>query len=81
MVRCVLCHSEGEIHHVMSRGAFGKAALIEPNELPLCRKHHSEVHTIGRRTFADKYGLEVIFSQAQRTVQARHQQLLGGDIE
>jgi len=43
-------------HHIKSRGAGGGD---EPgNLMALCTAHHNEVHTIGRKTFMEKYGME-----------------------
>lgn len=42
-------------HHVKTRGAGGKD---EENLIPLCRKHHTELHTIGRMSFQIKYDLD-----------------------
>ena len=41
-------------HHVKTRGAGG---VDKANIVPLCRIHHTELHTIGRITFEDKYRL------------------------
>lgn len=40
-------------HHIKSRGSGGDD--IELNLLPLCQKHHSEVHQIGSYTMECKY--------------------------
>jgi hypothetical protein len=52
--RCIVCNKKGiDYHHIKSRGAGGTDH--DWNLLPLCRKHHTEVHKIGLRTFAQKY--------------------------
>lgn len=53
--RCVVCHSLGvDLHHLKTRKAGGGD---EPeNIMPLCRKHHTEVHTVGLLKFADMVG-------------------------
>ena len=43
-------------HHVKTVGAGGKD---ERNLVALCVVHHTEVHGIGRRTFEDKYGVDL----------------------
>lgn len=49
-------------HHIRTRGAGG---TDDPeNIIYLCRSCHSEVHMIGRETFATKYGLEERMSRA-----------------
>jgi Putative HNHc nuclease len=51
---CHICGTtKADPHHVKSKKSGGHD--IERNLVPLCRKHHSEVHTIGLVTFADKY--------------------------
>ncbi len=57
-------------HHIMTRGAHGPAALIPVNEYPLCLSHHSEAHTLGRKTWARKYGLEERVESAEAEVRA-----------
>ena len=65
---CELCNSESEVHHIYSRGRWGLSAEVTANKINLCRKHHSQVHTIGVQTFAKKYGLEKRFSDAKWAV-------------
>lgn len=50
-------------HHVRSRGAGGRD---HKNIVPLCRKHHTELHTIGKVTFEDKYKLGELILLAGR---------------
>lgn len=42
-----------DAHHVRSRGAGG--GDTEENLLALCRRHHSEIHQIGKTKFFSKY--------------------------
>ena len=42
-------------HHDLSRGASG----ANKDAVPLCQEHHSEVHTIGRETFQERYGVDL----------------------
>ncbi len=59
---CVTIHGAcaGKIHahHVKTKGAGG----LDNQVVPLCNFHHGEIHTIGRDTFENKYGvrLEII---------------------
>lgn len=48
------CMGRIHCHHIKTRGAGGKD---ESNLLPLCAKHHYELHKIGKDTFAKKYNL------------------------
>lgn len=51
---CTVCGKKSvDLHHWKSRGSGGSDD--ESNLLPVCRKHHSELHQIGSKTFADKY--------------------------
>ena len=72
MPRCEICGNQAmkTCHHIMTRGARGKKALVESNEIWLCVIHHSECHTIGKRTFASKHGLEDRFEKAERMLDA-----------
>lgn len=45
-------------HHIKTRGSGGDDK--KQNLLSLCLKHHSEVHLIGRMTFAKKYNVKKI---------------------
>ncbi len=59
--KCVLwtrreCFGRVTGHHVRSVGAGGRD---HGNEVPLCLKHHHELHTVGRRTFEREYGLDL----------------------
>ncbi len=77
-MRCEICCQPAmkTPHHVYSRGAYGKAALLEVNELPLCVDHHNEVHRIGRDTFAARYGLQKRFRNAREAVRRERQHRL-----
>jgi len=46
------CCGEVDAHHVKTKGSGGGE---EGNLIPLCRKHHSLVHSMGRLTFQQKY--------------------------
>lgn len=47
------CTAKADPHHIVSRKAGGHD--LEWNLMPLCRKHHTEVHKIGLVTFSKKY--------------------------
>lgn len=51
---CLICRlRDADNHHVKSRGSGGSDDPF--NLVPLCRKHHTEIHQIGTGTFSDKY--------------------------
>lgn len=50
-----LCDTAVHSHHVRSVGAGGG----ESDMVPLCWRHHDELHRIGRWTFAEKYGVDL----------------------
>lgn len=56
--RCAICGNKAELHHMDAVGAgrnrkeilhYGMMAIA------LCRTHHTEVHSIGKQTFEEKY--------------------------
>jgi hypothetical protein len=54
---CELCgFMPAHIHHIRTRGAGGGNEA--GNLIALCPSHHLEIHTVGRHTFAARYGLE-----------------------
>ena len=58
--KCVICGKRADLHHVISLGmGMNREEVIHEGMevLPLCREHHTEVHTIGRDTFLEKYHL------------------------
>ena len=51
--RCEICGNWSEHpHHCRSRGSGGDDEWI--NLLALCTTHHTEVHQMGRKTFAER---------------------------
>lgn len=50
------CSGRVEGHHVKSVGAGGED---ECNEVPVCVRHHNQIHTRGPRTFEDRYGIDL----------------------
>ncbi|WP_333473062.1 putative HNHc nuclease [Crassaminicella thermophila] len=56
--KCAICGKEAEIHHwdAIGRGIDRKKYDDSKHrKIALCRIHHTEAHTIGRDTFAEKY--------------------------
>ena len=67
---CLICKRRppNDPHHLSSRGAGNGEWVIRNsikviNLVCLCREHHTEIETIGRITFADKYDVFVKFCQ------------------
>lgn len=64
--RCAVCGTDGEIHHVDTIGMGNDRRKIDDSryrKICLCRKHHTEIHTIGITKFTEKYhvyGIEVM---------------------
>jgi 5-methylcytosine-specific restriction endonuclease McrA len=53
-LKCIVCKvGQAEAHHVKSKKSGGDD--VEYNLIPLCRKCHSEVHSIGLNRFSDKH--------------------------
>lgn len=58
--KCPICGRRADLHHVsaIGMGRDRDEIIHEGMEvLPLCREHHTEIHTIGRETFMKKYHL------------------------
>ena len=56
--RCVLCGKDGEIHHVDAIGMGNSRRKMDDRnhrKICLCRKHHTEAHTIGFKKFSELY--------------------------
>lgn len=53
-LHCLVCRQMGvDLHHVKTRASGGSDDAF--NLMPLCRKHHSECHQIGLKTFVERY--------------------------
>lgn len=51
---CLICNkSPVDVHHLTTKGAGGDD--VESNLVPICRKHHSELHQYGLGKFSWKY--------------------------
>ena len=58
--KCCICGKQADLHHEDAVGAGrDREEIIHEGmlALPLCRLHHTEAHTIGEKTFRDKYHL------------------------
>jgi len=55
---CCVCGADGEVHHVDMIGMGRDRAKVDDSQyrkMCLCRKHHTECHTIGPKAFEEKY--------------------------
>jgi len=52
---CLICKKNppSDPHHMTTRGAGGGDTI--GNVIPLCRPHHQEFHSLGRKRFMYKY--------------------------
>lgn len=61
--RCAVCGRKAELHHVDAVG-MGRnrkeICHIGMRALPLCREHHTEIHTVGQEDFLKRYMLEPV---------------------
>ena len=56
--RCIVCGTEGEIHHWDAIGIGHDRKTFDDSghrKLCLCRVHHNEAHMIGRKAFEEKH--------------------------
>lgn len=61
--RCAVCGAKADIHEVEKVGAGrNRRTINHSGQLvqPLCRKHHSEVESIGQQSFDRKYCMDAI---------------------
>lgn len=59
--KCPICGKRADLHHVQALGmGRDRTEIIHEGleVLPLCREHHTEVHTMGKDSFFKKYHLE-----------------------
>jgi len=59
---CIICNRQGpnDPHHLRALGNGGIGQ--KPDDcwcIPLCRKHHNEIHSLGAGTFQKKYGVDL----------------------
>ena len=61
--RCAVCGRKAELHHVDAVG-MGRnrkeICHIGMRALPLCREHHTEIHSVGQEDFLRRYFLEPV---------------------
>ena len=62
------CIGKNHAHHVTTKGAGGGDETV----VPLCTWHHSEIHTIGIKTFEAKYAINLTDFAALLWKQSRH---------
>lgn len=58
--KCPICGKRADLHHVSAVGmGRDRTEIIHEGMevMPLCREHHTEIHTIGRDTFMKKWHL------------------------
>jgi hypothetical protein len=59
--RCCICGKPADLHHVNAIGMGNdrdEVIHIGREALPLCRVHHTELHSIGNSSFMAKYHIE-----------------------
>lgn len=59
--KCPVCGAKADLHHIdaVGMGRDRDEIIHEGMEvMPLCREHHTEIHTIGKADFFKKYHLE-----------------------
>ena len=61
---CLVCGERGEnkvtYHHIKSRKSGGGDEIW--NLMPLCLRHHNEIHSKGTTSFVKKYSLETFMT-------------------
>jgi len=65
---CCVCGQPGEVHHVDAIGMGRNRAEADDSwnrKICLCRRHHSEAHTIGMAAFEDRYYVHGIVWEGQ----------------
>lgn len=61
--KCCICGKPADLHHVRSVGSQGyrdKINHIGLEALPLCREHHTSLHSMGNKEFMKQYHLEPV---------------------
>lgn len=60
--KCCICGAKSDLHHLQAVGAGrdrNKIVHEGMKVLPLCRRHHTEAHQIGKWTFLKKYHISI----------------------
>jgi hypothetical protein len=61
--KCCICGKLADLHHVQSVGSQGyrdKINHIGLEALPLCREHHTLLHSMGNKKFMETYHLQAV---------------------
>lgn len=61
--KCAVCGSHADLHHIDTVGMGNDRQEVHHLGrlvIPLCREHHTEIHTIGIETFLSKYHLQAV---------------------
>lgn len=62
--KCAVCGTRSEIHHIETVGAGNNRNKVDHTKklvVSVCRKHHSEAHSVGNQKFLNKYKLAGIY--------------------
>ena len=69
--RCPVCGKKADLHHwdAIGMGRDRDSIIHEGMEVyPLCREHHTEIHTVGKTDFVKKYHLNDHGITADKTI-------------
>ena len=69
--KCCICGQNGEIHHVQRIGMGANRNKVDDTEYPkmcLCRKHHTQCHTMPQTDFNRMYHVEGIIVKGVEAV-------------
>ena len=61
--KCCVCGGHADLHHIDTVGMGNDRQEVHHLGrlvMPLCREHHTEIHTIGIETFLSKYHLQAV---------------------
>lgn len=64
-----------EEHHICTRGAWGPAAEVEENKIPVCRICHTEWHATGVTLYAEEHGLMDVVETARAVVWKKRREM------
>ena len=59
--KCAVCGRKADLHHIDAIGMGNDRREVEHlgrEVMSLCREHHTEIHTIGKAEFMEKYHLD-----------------------
>jgi len=69
---CEFVPGRCEPHHMPSRGAGG----LDADTIPLCAVHHTAIHSLGRKTFEARYGVDLF--EVRDRMRATVKAVMGG---